>query len=276
MAGSGETCGFAAPTIVRAGFPSVIVLPSLRSKHYVKCSYLPRRTIFATTFPKVDTSFEKLVTSLDIRLPSLTLSTFPTPVKKWKEPVRGLCAINPISKNETLVSVPSKSALQVTTTADETVPASFPIAKETWRTLPWYARLALMILHVKRDEKNALHHWAEFLPRVVDTPHHWSDDDIAQLQNDHMSSLIRDQRRSYSTAYNRICAAIPSARLSYDTFIWGVDCVRSRAFSGPLEPASFRARLRLSVFIAANTLLWPILNILPWENSLNGTCRVHF
>lgn len=274
MAGPGEACGFAAPTIVHQAF-SRFTFPSLYLRHIATGLYHPKKTIFATASPKVDTSFENLVDSLQIRLPSLTLSTFPAPAKYWRGPVRGLRATKPISKNETLVSVPSASALQVTTTADETIPASFPIPKETWRTLPWYARLALMVLHVKRDVNNALHIWTKFLPSLVDSPHHWSDDDLAQLQNDHIVSLIRDQRRSYSTAYNRICAAIPSARLSYDEFIWAVDCVRSRAFSGPLEPAPFRARLRLTIFIALNTLAWPILNVLPWQNSLNGMFHPH-
>lgn len=271
MGGFVETCAFVAPTVVRAAFPRYAVPSSLHSDRRSTCVRKARGKVFATASSKVDTSFEKLVTSLKIRLPSLTLSTFSEPVRNSKESVRGLSATKPISKNETLVSVPSASALQVTTTADESIPAQFSMPKETWRTFPWYARLALMILNVKRDKSHPLHDWVTLLPSYVDTPHHWSDADLAQLQNDHMVALIREQRRSYSNTYNKICIASPTSRMSHDAFIWAVDCVRSRAFSGPLEPAPFRARLRLSLFITVNTFIWPLLNVLPWQNSLNGT-----
>lgn len=232
-------------------------------------SRFPKSLISATALSNYEASLQQISKSLNVHMPSLVLSSFPAPNAKNKS-LRGLRATKPIQKNETLVSVPSSSVLQVTTTSDEAIPQAFPIPREIWRTLPWYARLALMILDAKRDQSHPLHAWASLLPASVDTPYHWTDAELDQIQSDRIVALVREQRRSYATIYNRICLHIPTARLPYESFKWAVDCVRSRAFSGPLETAPFRARLRLVLFIAGNTFLWPLFNVLPLQNSING------
>lgn len=184
---------------------------------------------------------------------------------------RGLCATAPIQKGASLTTVPAKSALQVTSTADESIPEQFPIPKSEWRKLPWFARLALLLISARKNKNHPLHPWTKLLPSSVDLPYHWSDSEISQLQDQRIASLIKTQRHSYQNCFQKICNALPQKNsLSYKEFSWAVDCVRSRSFSGPLEAAPFRDRLRLIMFVAVNTFVWPSLHVLPWENAVNG------
>lgn len=230
----------------------------------------PSTIAVASATPASNATFSQWAASLHIHMPSLVLSSFPS------SPSRGLAATQPIKKSGTLVTVPSSAALQVTTAADERIPEQFPIPRSVWRSLPWYARLALSIVTASNTDSDLLHQWTNCLPSSIDTPHHWSTAELEQLQSPRMLTLVHDQRRAYTACYNRIFDAVPDTDLSYDLFIWAVDCVRSRAFSGPQEAAPFRERLRLALFIASNTLVWPTLHVIPWENALNGGLTAMF
>lgn len=237
-----------------------------------QCSQFTRPTILSLTTVGGQ-SFTEWAQSIGIRMPSLTLTTFPAN-KLSRLSDRGLCATEPIKKRASLIVVPSEFALEVTTTADERAPRRFALSRATWRELPWFVRLALVLLSVRNDEQHPLHGWSKSLPTTVDVPHHWADADIAWLQSPRMSSQIDDQRRTYRNCFQRITNALPDVEISYDEFVWAIDCVRSRAFAGPLEPAPFRERLKLTLFVVGNTFLWPSLNILPWENAINGMLEI--
>lgn len=215
-----------------------------------------------------DPSFTEWAQTANIRMSHLSLATFPA--SATQPSIRGLVATQPIKKNTSLITVPSRSALQATTTADEKAPDQFPLTQSEWRKLPWYARLALQVLSANEAAVHPLQAWTQRLPSAIDVPHHWSDADLVQLQSSRMVSLISKQRQAYRKAFQSIEAALPNCRLSYERFVWAVDSVRSRAFAGPLEPAPFKARLQLAGFIAVNTLVWPCVHVLPWENALNG------
>lgn len=224
---------------------------------------------------ETDSSFAQWVQSADIRMPNLSLATF-TSSSKRQSSMRGLTVTQPIKKNDSLITVPSKSALQATTTANEKPLEQFPLSTSEWRKLPWYARLALNVLSAYQQKDHPLHTWATRLPSPIDIPHHWSESDLELLQSDRLISLISKQRQSYRKVFDRIITALPNTDLSYDSFLWAVDCVRSRAFAGPLEPAPFKDRLRLTIFVTINTLLWPSVNALSWENAINGMVRYQF
>lgn len=218
---------------------------------------------------KPDTDFSKWATSAGIKMPHLLLTHFSSSVPGHAA-MRGLSAIKPIKKGTNLLSAPAQSVLQVTTMAEERAPKQFPIPKAKWRTLPWYVRLALGILNARLDKDHPLHDWTKRLPTSVDVPHHWSESDLRQLQNDSIRAKILKQRLQNRQYFQDILKTLPKCALSFEDFQWAVDCVLSRAFSGPLGPPPFKERLRLLAFIIANAVLWPSVHVLPWENAVNG------
>lgn len=256
------------------------VLPKfyLSSGNHHSISHVTKAVVHMSS-KSVDSDFSKWASSANITMPSVVLTNFKPSSKSQTigSPSRGLLATAPIQKRSTLITVPSKSALQVTTAADETIPSIFSIPRSEWRRIPWYARLALLIINAQRDKNHPLHAWINRLPFTsVDVPHQWTDEEIARFQNERLRSLILEQRQAYSECYRRVSGLLPHDQsISKDEFISVINCVRSRAFSGPLETAPFRERLRLLIFIATNTFLWPLLNVLSWENSLNGMFPVN-
>lgn len=230
----------------------------------LKCER-PDKLVASASVKTVDSDFSQWASSVGITMPSLHLTNFNT------TKIRGLAASSPITERSTVITVPSTSALQVTSAADEKPPEIFSISRSDWRQLPWFVRLGLMVVAARRDTEDRLHGWANRLPTDVDVPYRWSDAEIAELQSERLAKLIKKQRRIYDDYFKRVCQMLPrDVSLSKSEFLSGIDCVRSRAFSGPLEAAPFRQRLQLSLFIVANTFGWPLLNVLSWENALNG------
>lgn len=100
--------------------------------------------------------------------------------------------------------------------------------------------------------------------------------ELKELQSPHMTRAVHEQRKSYRKLYDKINST-PGNELArgmkYDDFVWAIECIRSRAFSGPLEVAPFKQRLRLFFFILTNTIAWPALHLLTWQNALNGSLK---
>lgn len=206
-----------------------------------------------------------------IQMPSIALTDFDSEEKTVAQ--RGMLATSPIREGDLLLSVGRKKVLQVTSLDVKQSPFPEKVSSDTWRKLPWYVRLALRTSECQQDKEHELHFWASLLPTSVGLPHHWSDSQLAELQNTRLIDAITEQRHEYRKWYNLLNKANnPIMRgKTYNDFVRVVDCVRSRAFQGPLELAPFMERLRLMLFIAANVFLWPALKALPLENALNGT-----
>eukprot|EP00177_Eucheuma_denticulatum_P005839 GFKZ01010652.1.p1 GENE.GFKZ01010652.1~~GFKZ01010652.1.p1 ORF type:complete len:467 (+),score=54.47 GFKZ01010652.1:139-1539(+) len=217
-----------------------------------------------------DTSFSSWAADNRIDLSAISLTSFSDSVFGS----RGMTANTSLKNNQQLISVSHNSTLQVTSLDRNKTPFPQKISQQTWQSLPWYARLALLIVNAKADSNESKWQpWIQRLPSKFDTPFHWTDQQLEQLQSPRMVDMIKEQRRSYTNLYQRINSNPSNAlarSMTYNDFVWAVECVRSRAFSGPLEVAPFRERLRLFLFIAINTCIWPAAHVLPWEKALNG------
>lgn len=189
-------------------------------------------------------------------------------ISRFSDGLRGLRALTTVLKNEPLISVPSDAALQVSSLDGTKSPFPEKVPAELWQRLSWYARLALM-LHDKKSDP-AWRGWIALLPKSFDTPIQWCESDLAELQSPRMRKRVHTQRKSYRAMYDSLEKCAITDSLSYDDFVWAINCVRSRAFSGPLETAPFKERVRLSAFIVINTLVWPALNVLGWRQALDG------
>lgn len=191
---------------------------------------------------------------------------------------RGMAAAQVLQKDDELASVPSQVCLQVNSLDRKRTPIASNVSQETWQKMPWFARLALVLISEKIGPTK-LQPWIAELPEDFDTPFHWSEQELSELQSRRMTRAIHSQRKSYRALFDSVNSNPNngiSRQMSYNDFVWAVECVRSRAFSGPLEVAPFKERVRLFVFVFANTIAWPSLNILPWDNALNGSCSIPF
>ena len=102
----------------------------------------------------------------------------------------GVITTSDVTPGTVLVSVPSTLTLSVAevATADE-VPAAVGgggqelCPEEDWYALPWYARLALLLLREReRGEASPLQPWIAALPEPPDVPMAWGEDELAELQ----------------------------------------------------------------------------------------------
>lgn len=221
-----------------------------------------------------DESFATWAKANMVDMSSLALASWEPQKLGMNASSRGMTATAPLKKGNRLITVSCQSTLQVTSLDGKKSPIPHQISGETWQRLPWFARLALLLLDAKLDPKSNMKLWIQKLPKSFDTPFHWSERELLELQNRKMIQSVHEQRKLYRKLYNDIngnADNLLARKLKYDDFVWAVECIRSRAFSGPLEVAPFKERARLFLFIIANTIAWPAINILSWENALNGS-----
>lgn len=222
---------------------------------------------------RTDSDFATWASSVGIRMPSVTLTRF-------SASSRGMRASQTIDKGAPLVRVPAASALQVTSTCFETVPASFDATQ--WKKLPWFARLALLILTT--PEHHPLYPWLSTKLPISkgdeEPPYKWSSKQIDELQSPALRGSLIKQKQAYASVFAAVKKAQVDGeerkKINQRRFFEVVDCIRARAFSGPLETAPFKDRFLLFVFIFTNTVAWPLVHVLPWQNALNGGLTAMF
>lgn len=91
----------------------------------------------------------------------------------------GVMASEDICANTIIVELPRQKALH-TKAVGGFVPAG--VDRTLWEEGPWFARLALLLLSVSAGEDSWLSPYVDALPRSFETPLHWSDEELAELQ----------------------------------------------------------------------------------------------
>ena len=162
----------------------------------------------------------------------------------------GIYATRSLKSNDILISVPTALTLSVEAPTDynsvieKNVFSSNPKA---YRNAPWWASLSVQINYY--DKINSLNEkagvsvksWMESLPRKYDTPIHWSEETLKELQYTPMLEAVALQKRKWKSTYDELTAASKefSSRISYEEFVWGCETARSRAFSGAYSGSAF-------------------------------------
>jgi len=119
---------------------------------------------------------------------------------------------------------------------------------KAYRTSPWWAALSIQLNYY--DKVNPINEraggvsmkpWIESLPRVYDTPIHWSDSTIQELQYRPMMEAVALQKRVWKEQYDSLSreSSIFASKISYDDFVWGCETARSRVFSGAYSGSAF-------------------------------------
>jgi hypothetical protein len=190
--------------------------------------------------------------------------------------LRGVIAIEQIAPNSIILSVPSSISLETTNTKP---PTPFPdfVPQSLWENSLWDHRLAYKLLYEKEvlRESSDKHLWIKSLPKEFSTPYYWTDEEVSELQYQSIADRIKKQREDWLALYNRWKSSnLSKQEISLTSFIWALQCVNSRAFSGSYEGSSAKERRSLFLFTGLLTLFWPIFHLGTYEQSFGAAISV--
>ena len=186
----------------------------------------------------------------------MTLATLPTRytnirLSSGESSGLGVYADASIKPNDIVVQVPTKLTLSVETPKDYNAvveSALFVSNPKAYRTALWWAALSIQLNYYdKVDSTNVraggvdMKPWLDALPRAYDTPLHWSETSLAELQYRPMTGAVALQRRMWKHQYDTLTAASATfaAKVLPEAFMWGCETARSRAFSGAYSSSAF-------------------------------------
>mmetsp|Transcript_10349 Transcript_10349/g.14860 ORF Transcript_10349/g.14860 Transcript_10349/m.14860 type:complete len:532 (-) Transcript_10349:65-1660(-) len=163
----------------------------------------------------------------------------------------GLYSTQNLSANDIVIQVPTKLTLSVESPTDYNTAMEknlFSSDPKAYRNSPWWTALSIQLNYYdKVDSVNQvaggvdIKPWIDSLPRAYDTPFHWSESSLDELQYRPMMEAVALQKRVWRKQYDDLAAASKefSSRISYDDFVWGCETARSRAFSGAYSGSAF-------------------------------------
>ena len=194
------------------------------------------------------------------------------------DPVSGLgwFAKDALTKGQVLLTVPSDVALTIEAPGegpDDRGVLKLVSDKRALRDLPWYVQMAAYLY--KLDQKDStkqdnvsLRPWLDSLPRQFDTPIHWSQEALKELQYDYIMTSIQKQERDWKAYHQRLQQQAGLTTISWKDFLWGCECARSRAFSGAYTGSAFNPLIY--AFTLLLVTLYVGLNIGTLEQAANG------
>jgi hypothetical protein len=189
-----------------------------------------------------------------------------------------------VKPSDVVIQVPTKLALSVESPRDYNAVMErelFPSDSKAYRNAPWWAALSVQLNyydginpHNARAGGTSMGPWVRSLPRAYDTPIHWSESSLSELQYRPATEAVYLQRRMWRAQYDDLAYASSTfaSRVSYDDFVWGCETARSRAFSGPYSGSAFDPVPYATV--AALVAAYVGLGIGSWEQAANGAAMV--
>ena len=170
---------------------------------------------------------------------------------------RTVVAVDPHRAGDIICRVPRDAAWETAPDLPPAVPAGF-IAPSYWATTDaasekkgWYLKLAIKLLYERslrppKSDKNLAHEeggvgvcglggkwgpYLEILPKNIDTLAHFSDRELAELQNARLVRQIRDEQAWLQTSHSELNKYLSKqSTVSLKEWQWALDCVRSRTF----------------------------------------------
>jgi hypothetical protein len=177
--------------------------------------------------------------------------------------LRGLAAASDVAAGAAAASVPHSAVIE-TTSLSSSCPHAGVCPPKAWAALPWWGRLALLLL--REDRLGAASAFAPYmaaLPRRFDTPLHWSDAQLARLRSPRLAARVAAQRAELAAVHAAMTreavaaepACLAARDISLESFTWATEAVRSRTFAGPYEGSDAADRKLLAAFIAGKRSL---------------------
>mmetsp|Transcript_5975 Transcript_5975/g.12208 ORF Transcript_5975/g.12208 Transcript_5975/m.12208 type:complete len:583 (-) Transcript_5975:86-1834(-) len=196
----------------------------------------------------------------------------------------GLYATQTLSPQSIVIQVPTKLTLSVESPSDYNKVMEqglFASNPKAYRNAPWWAALSIQLNYF--DKVNSINEraggvsmkpWMESLPRVYDTPFHWSDSALAELQYRPMVEAVTLQKRLWKIQYDSLASSgsVFGSLITYEDFVWGCETARSRAFSGAYSGSAFNPIPYATV--AALVAVYLGLGLGTVEQAANGAALV--
>lgn len=184
----------------------------------------------------------------------------------------GLLTTNQVSSNSLLLQVPTHLTFSASSSkldSDPLIESFFFYGAKAYNDAPWWAKLSVDLFVCDRidstrsktgksgggaagsngnsngDDCVEMRPWLDSLPRDFDTPVRWTKEERDALQYQPLVSMIEAQEKKYTATFDELKKNIdPESSLgksgwTYDDFLWGCDCARSRAFSGTYGGSAF-------------------------------------
>lgn len=169
----------------------------------------------------------------------------------------GLLTTNQVQPNSVLLQVPTALTFSVSNSkleANPQVEQYFTHKAKEYINAPWWAKLSVdLFVCDEIDSMRAIktggvetidmRPWLDSLPRNFDTPIHWSNESREKLQYQPLVSMVSAQEKFYKTTFEKLHQSIDQSssmsKWTYDDFLWGAECARSRAFSGAYGGTAF-------------------------------------
>ncbi|GMH42796.1 hypothetical protein BSKO_10715 [Bryopsis sp. KO-2023] len=182
--------------------------------------------------------FKRWAVETGIKFPKLELADF--------DGLRGLAALTEIKIDDELVSLPRGAAIEL---EPKRRSPEF-CEKDAWASCPWFVKLALLLVKEKKlGEESKFSEYVKSLPKKVDVPVNWGEEELSQFQYRPIINRVGLQKAALVERYSSIASAI-TFDLSKEDFSWALSCVRSRSFSGPYIGSRLSDRIRGGVLVA--------------------------
>ena len=151
-----------------------------------------------------------------------------------------------VAADQVLLQVPTDVALTVASPGegpDDATVLRQAKDRRAFRELPWYVQFSVYLNTMQRTGAKGttnldMSAWLASLPRSLDTPLHWSQDEVKELQYDFLAKAVAKQRLAWQGYHNSVVQN-GFADLSWEDFVWGCEMARSRAFSGAYKGSAF-------------------------------------
>ena len=160
----------------------------------------------------------------------------------------GIVAKQDLPSNSLVLTVPSDVALSIESPGDGPDDRSVLsiVNRRDLEQLPWFAQFAVYLFKLdrvnskKNNDKMEMKPWLDSLPRKFDTPIHWLASEQKELQYDFLIDNTMRQKQQWEEWYQQIKNGNPGlVEMSWEDFLWGCECARSRAFSGAYTGSAF-------------------------------------
>jgi len=181
-----------------------------------------------------------------------------------------------------VVSVPSKVALSVESPGDgvddANVVRDLVNDRKVFRESPWFAQFSVYLFALDKISSNKqgldMRPWLNSLPRLFDTPIHWNKSERDELQYTYMSDAVARQELEWKQLYESLLAAGTAqlSKMTFDDFVWGCECARSRAFSGAYTGSAFNPLIYAFTLLLVTVYVG--LNLGTLEQAANGAAVV--
>jgi hypothetical protein len=200
--------------------------------------------------------------------------TSPKVTQAFFGPIRGARALDDIQPGEIFITVPRPAALVVAPKERCPCPPDF-IDTDYYKKAPWFIQMAVQLLYNRSlGSQSPVCGFIEQLPTSIDAPVRWTLEDLDQLQYPELATRVIKQQQDWTRHYQDLQKALleqGSSNLSWEEdFLWAVENVCSRAFSGPYTGSSLTDKVKTAGVVAAAGTALVFIQHIPLEQALNG------